>query len=206
MAKEGFSPFDFWRRLVFMGNHSGVSWTWNEMQLLLHRTVRSRIICSILAHSDAAQRTHPISRADDVDMASDPTIPRHDNRDTASPRRRIGGRCRGWAVSTQIQSQSNKHKCVSSTMRGQQFKPEEPRLQHRANRSMQLADVHAQRITGGIGADHELYRKVATDSEAFETVKRFRDSVLSAAAAVEVVLPIYEQPPDNSTEAPDEND
>ena len=91
-------------------------------------------------------------------------------------------------------------------MRGQNFTPCEPLLQQWAIRDTQRHYVHAQRITGGIGEDHELYRKVATDSEAFETVKRFRDSVLSAAAAVEVVLPIYEQSPDNSTEAPDEND
>ena len=54
---------------------------------------------------------------------------------------------------------------------------------------MQRAYVHAQCITGVIGPDHEVHPKVATDRRAVETVTRFRDSVLIAAAAVEVVLP-----------------
>ena len=46
-----------------------------------------------------------------------------------------------------------------------------------------------------------LAASVATDRDAVETVTRFRDSVLNAVAPVEVVLPIYEHPDVNSTEA-----
>ena len=113
-----------------------------------------------LSHiTDAAQLTLLISRADDVDMSSAPATPRPDTHDIATPRRRIGGRCRKCAVSTQIASQANKRKCASCTMYGQQFTPGEPPLQQRANRSTQRAYVHSQCITGGIGRDHELVPK-----------------------------------------------
>ena len=51
--------------------------------------------------TDAAQLTNPVSRAEDIDMPSNPATPRPDTHDIATPRRRIGGRCRKWVVSTQ---------------------------------------------------------------------------------------------------------
>ena len=132
-----------------------------------------------------------------------PANPRPHTHDSATPRRRIGGRCRKWAVSTQNQSQSNKRKCAACTRCSQQFTPGESRLQQWADRHAQRAYVHAQCKTGGIRPDHELVPKTPTDTEVMNTVIRLRDSVLSAAAAAEVVLPIHE---DNSTEAADDDD
>ena len=90
---------------------------------------------------------------------------------------------RKWAVSTQNQSQSNKHKCAACTMCGHQLTPGEQRLQQWANNDAQRAYVHGQCITGCIGLDHELVPKVPADIEARDAVIHLRDSVLSAAAA-----------------------
>ena len=148
-----------------------------------------------LSHiTDAAQLTRTLSRASDVDMTPAPATPRPDTHDIATPRRRIGGRCRKWAVSTQAAAQSNKRKCASCTG--------EPRLQQWANRSTQRACVHAQCITGGIGRDHELVPKVPAENESMDAVIRLRDNMPSAATAVEVFLSIHDQHDDNSTEAP----
>ena len=73
-------------------------------------------------------------------------------------------------------------------------------------RDAQRAYVHALCITGGLKTDHELLPKNPTDTEARDSVIRLRDSVLSAAAGAEVVLPIYDPHGDNSTEAPDDED
>ena len=67
---------------------------------------------------DAAQMTHPISSAEDIDMQPIPTTARPDTHDIATPRRRIGGRCRKWAVSTQA---TNKRNCAACTMCSLQF-------------------------------------------------------------------------------------
>ena len=112
----------------------------------------------------------------------------------------------GCHVSTQATSLSNKRKCASCTMCGHQFTPGEPRLQQWANRDSQRAHLHAQRITGGIGRDHELAPKVPADNEARDAVIRLRDSVRSAATAAEVVPPTHDLQDDNSTEPPDEGD
>ena len=87
-------------------------------------------------------------------------------------------------------------------MCGNKFTPGEPRLQQWANRDAQRNHVHAQCITSGIGRDHELVPKVPADIEAMDSVIRLRDSVLSAAAADEVVLPIHDPHDDNSKKAP----
>ena len=96
-------------------------------------------------------------------------------------------------------------KCAACAMCSQQFTPGEPRLQQRANCDAQRAYVHAQCITGGIGRDRELVLKVPADIEARDNVICMRDSVLSAAAAAEVVLPIHDPHEDNSTDAPDDD-
>ena len=68
--------------------------------------------CRMAHIIDAAQLTHPISRAEDIDLPSNLVTPRPDTDDIATPRRRIGGRCRKWAVSTQATS---KRKCAACT-------------------------------------------------------------------------------------------
>ena len=138
----------------------------------------------------------PVTRADDVDVTSNPAAPRPDAHDIATPRHATPCHADGLEADA-AHGPSAPRSSPSPTsasaphaqMCGQQFAPGEPRLQQRANRSMQRAYVHAQCITGVIGPDHEVHPKVATDRRAVETVTRFRDSVLIAAAAVEVVLP-----------------
>ena len=155
---------------------------------------------------DAAQLTHPISSAEDADMQPNPTTPRPDTHDIATPRRSIGGRCRKWVVSTQDPSLTNKRKCAACMTCSKQFTPGEPRLQQWGCRDAQRAYVHAQCIKGGLKTSHEFFPKNPTDTEAMDSVIRLRDSVLSAAAAAEVVLPTHEPHEDNSTVAPDDDD
>ena len=57
--------------------------------------------CHMAHITDAAQLTHPISSAEDVDMQLKPATPRPDMHDIATPQSSIGGRCRKWVVSTQ---------------------------------------------------------------------------------------------------------
>ena len=62
-----------------------------------------RYVSSVLAsRCRHPQLTHPISQDDDVEMPPAPLT-----HDIATPRRRIGGRCRKWAVSTQHPSDNS---------------------------------------------------------------------------------------------------
>ena len=133
--------------------------------------------------TDAAQLTHPITRADDVDMIPAPATPRPDTHGTAATtRRHIGGRCRKWVVNTKTPSPSlsNERKCAACTMCGNQLAPGEPRLHQWAYRDAQRHYVNAQCITSGIGRDHELVPMAPTDAEAMNTVINTRDSVRSS--------------------------
>ena len=103
--------------------------------------------CRMAHIIDAAQLTPPISSAEDIDMQPIPTTPRPDTHDIATPRRRTGGRCRKWAVSTQATS---KRKCAACTTCSRQFSPGEPRLQQWSNRGAQRHNVHAQCVAGGL--------------------------------------------------------
>ena len=103
-----------------------------------------------------------------------------------------------------ITIQQTQMRCVHEVQ--QTVHPSEPRLLQWGCRDAQRAYVHALCITGGLETDHELLPKNPTDTEARDSVIRLRDSVLSAAAAAEVVLPIYDPHGDNSTEAPDDED
>ena len=76
--------------------------------------------CRVAHIIDPAQLTHPISSAEDVYMHPNPATPRPDMHDIATPQRRIGGRCRKWAVSTQA---ANKRKCAACTICSLQFSP-----------------------------------------------------------------------------------
>ena len=93
---------------------------------------------------DAAQLTHPISSAEDVDMQPNPATPRPDMHDITTPRRSIGGRCRKWVVSTQDPSLTSKRTCAACTMCTKQFTARETHLQQWGNRNTQRAYVHAQ--------------------------------------------------------------
>ena len=116
--------------------------------------------CRMALISDAAQPTHPISSAEDVDMQPNPATPRPDMHDIATPRRSIGGRCSRWVVSTQDPSQSNKRKCAACTVCSRQFTPGEPRLQQcakvgqpRRTTSLRTCPLRLRRPSGPLRAD-----------------------------------------------------
>ena len=158
--------------------------------------------CRMAHIIDAAQLTHPIS-TDEVDMQPNPATPRPDTHDIATPRRRIRGRCRKWAVSTQATSKRN---CAACTTCSRQFSPGEPRLQQWSNRGAQRHHVHAQCVAEGLKSNHELIPKKPSDNEAKDAVIRLRDNILNAAADVEVVLPIHDPHEDSSTDTPEDED
>ena len=87
--------------------------------------------CRVAHFAETAQLTHPISSSDEAAMQPNPATSRPDTHDIATPRRRIGGRCRKWVVSTQANS---KRTCAACTMCHNQFSPGEPRLQQWSNR------------------------------------------------------------------------
>ena len=162
--------------------------------------------CRMAHFIEAAQPTHLVSSTEDADMQLSPATPRPDAHGIATPRRSIGGRCRKWVVSTQDPSLINKRTCAACTICSKQFTPGEPRSQQWGNRDAQRAYVHAQCIEGGPKTSHEFVPKNSKDTKAKEAVIRLRDSLLSAAAEVGVVLPIYDPHEDNSTVAPDDED
>ena len=93
-------------------------------------------------------------------------------------------------------------------MCGQQFSQGEARLQQWGDRESNNAYVHAHRVNGGIGHDHELHTKQPLDQEAVEAVSRQRKTVTRAATDTEVLLPFPRHPDQASTAAPadDEQD
>ena len=132
-----------------------------------------------------AQLTHPVSRDNDAEMPAAPLT-----HDIATPRRRIGGRCRKWAVSTQ--QPADKRRYASCLICGLQFAHGEARLQQWSNRDSNNAYVHAQCINGGVARDHdhELHPKLPTDQDAVETTARQRACIIQAAADSEIILPL----------------
>ena len=124
--------------------------------------------------------------------------------DIATPRRRIGGRCRKWAVSTQ--QPTDKRRCASNTICGSQFAHGEARLQQWCHRDSHNAYVHDQCINGGVAHDSELHPKTPTDQDAVGAVTRQRDCITQAAADSEVLLPIATGSDQASTAAPTDDD
>ena len=159
--------------------------------------------CRMAHIIEAAQLTQIISSTDEVDMQPNPPTPRPDTRGIATPRRRIGGRCRKWVVSTQANS---KRTCAACTMCHHQFSPGEPRLQQWSNRNAARHYVDAQCVTGGLKSDHELVPKNPTDNEAKDAVIRIRDNIFHAAADVGVVLPVHDPHDDSSTDTSEDED
>ena len=157
-----------------------------------------------------AQLTHLISRDDaaqgqdapnvsDVPMPDAPAV-----HDIATPRRIIGGRCRKWCISAQ--PASGKRKCAACNLCGIRFTHGEPRLQQWGNRETNHHYVHAHCVNGGLGHDHELFPKQATDQDAVDAVTRQRDTITRTAADTEVLLPFAQDPDQASTAAPPDDE
>ena len=145
-----------------------------------------------------AQLTHLNSRDDatqgqDAPHVSDvlmPDVPAV--HDIATPRRTVGGRCRKWCISAQ--PASGKRKCAAYTLCGIRFTHGEARLQQWGNRETNHHYVHAHCVNGGLGHDHELFPKQATDQDAVDAVIRQRDTMTRTAADTEVLLPFAQDP------------
>ena len=164
-------------------------------------------------NSDAivdARLTHLISRDDalqgqnapnasDVPMPDAPTV-----HDIATPRRTVGGRCRKWCISAQ--PASGKRKCAACNLCGIRFTQGEARLQQWGNRETNHHYVHAHCVNGGLGHDHELFPKQATDQDAVDAVTRQRDSITRTAADTEVLLPFAQDLEQASTAAPPDDE
>ena len=150
-----------------------------------------------------AQLTHLINRDDatqgqDAPHVSDvlmPDVPAV--HDIATPRRTVGGRCRKWCISAQ--PASGKRKWAACDLCGIRFTHGEARLQQWGNRETNHHYVHAHCVNGGLGHDHELFPKQATDQDAVDAVTRQRDTITRTAADTEVLLPFAQDPDQAST-------
>ena len=120
--------------------------------------------------------------------------------DIATPRRMIGGRCRKWCITAQ--PASGKRMCAACNLCGIRFTQGEARLQQWGNRETNHHYVHAHCVNGGLGHDHELFPKQATDQDAVDAVTRQRDTITRTAADTEVLLPFAQDPDQASTAAP----
>ena len=123
--------------------------------------------------------------------------------DIATPRRTIGGRCRKWCVSTQP---LGKRKCAACNLCGIRFTHVEARLQQWSNRETNHHYIHAHCVNGGLGHDHELFPKQATDQDAVDAVTRQRDTITRTAADTEVLLPYAQDLDQASTAAPPDDE
>ena len=160
-------------------------------------------------NSDAivdAQLTHLISRDDaqqgqdapdasDVPMPDAPTV-----HDIATPRRTVGGRCRKWCISAQ--PASGKRKCAACNLCGIRFTHGEARLQQWGSRETNHHYVQAHCVNGGLGHDHELFPKQATDQDAVDA----GDTITRTAADTEVLLLFAQDPDQASTAAPPDDE
>ena len=164
-------------------------------------------------NSDAivdAQLTHLISRDDALQgqvapNASDVPMPDASTvHDIATPRRTVGGRCRKWCISAQ--PASGKRKCAACSLCGTRFTQGEARLQQWCSRETNHHYVHAHCVNGGLGHDHELFPKQATDQDAVVAVTRQRDTITRTAADTEVLLPFAQDAEQASTAAPPDDE
>ena len=139
-----------------------------------------------------AQLTHLISRDDamqgqdaphvsDVLMPDAPAV-----HDIATPRRTVGA--------YSAQPASGKRKRAACNLCGIRFTHGEARLQQWSNRETNHHHVHAHCVNGGLGHDHELLPKQATDQDAVDAVTRQRDTITRTAADTEVLLPFAQDP------------
>ena len=124
--------------------------------------------------------------------------------DIATPRRTVGGRCRKWCISAQ--PASGKRKCAACNLCGIRFTQGEARLQQWGNRDTNHHYVHAHCVNGGLGHDHELFPKQATDQDAVDAVMRQRDIITRTAADTENLLPFAQDLEQASTAAPPDDE
>ena len=89
---------------------------------------------------------------------------------------------------------------------GIRFTHGEARLQQRGNRGTNHHYVHAHCVNGGLGHDHELFPKQASDQDAVDAVTRQRDTITRTAADTEVLLPFAQDPEQASTAAPPDDE
>ena len=89
---------------------------------------------------------------------------------------------------------------------GKRFTHGEARLQQWGNRQTNHHCVHAHCVNGGLGHDHELFPKQATDQDAVDAVTRQRDTITRTAADTEVLLPFAQDPDQASTAAPPDDE
>ena len=116
----------------------------------------------------------------------------------------VGGRCRKWCISAQ--PASGKRKCAACNLCGIRFTHGEARLQQWGSRETNHHYVHAHCVNGGLGHDHELFPKQATDQDAVDAVTRQRDTITRTAADTEVLLPFAQDPEQASTAAPPDDE
>ena len=69
------------------------------------------------------------------------------------------------------------------------------------NRQTTNHHVHAHCVNEGLGHDHELLPKQATDQDAVDAVARQRETIIRTAADTEVLLPFAQDPDQASTAA-----
>ena len=152
-----------------------------------------------LVGRDDASQGQDAPHVSDVPMPDAPTV-----HDIATPRRIIGGRCRKWCISAQ--PASGKRKCAACNLCGIRFTHGEARLQQWGNRETNHHYVHAQCVNGGLGHDHEMFPKQATDQDAVDAVTRQWDTITRTAADTEVLLPFAQDPVQASTVAPTDDE
>ena len=159
---------------------------------------------------DNAQLSHLISRDDAAQGQDAPNVPDvlmpdvpavHD---IATPRRITGGRCRKWCISAQ--PASGERKCAACNLCGIRFTHGEARLQQWGNRQTNHHYVHAHCVNGGLGHDHELFPKQATDRDAVDAVTRQRDTITRTAADTEVLLTFAQHLDQASTASPSDDE
>ena len=125
--------------------------------------------------------------------------------DIATPRRMIGGRCRKWCISAQPASGKR-----ASVLSATDVECDSVMMRHvsnsRANRQTNHHYGHANCVNGGLGHDHELFPKQATDQDAVDAVTRQRDTITRTAADAEVLLPFAQDPDQASTAAPPDDE
>ena len=98
------------------------------------------------------------------------------------------------------------HNQPACNLCGIRFTQGEARLQQWGSRETNHHYVHAHCVNGGLGHDHELFPKQATDQDAVDAVTRQRDTITRTAADTEVLLPFAQDPEQASTAAPPDDE
>ena len=105
----------------------------------------------------------------------------------------------GASVQNKTQVNANVQPAVSVAKR---FTHGEARLQQWGSRETNHHYAHAHCVNGGLGHDHELFPKQATDQDTVDAVTRQRDTITRTAADTEVLFPFAQGPDQASAAAP----